>query len=126
MFVTRVRVHLAVIAGLYLLTIAFGYQLDKYELVYSQAGVATGVAYADANARFMAYDVLTLLSGIAGALLVAGAFTRWLWPLGVVVGVWFAASLLLGRLYPEVDPALLRSTPTPTPRRSSTSRTTSR
>ncbi len=100
-FVTRVRVHLAVIAGLYLLAVAFGYQLDKYELVYSQAGVATGVAYADANARFMAYDVLTVLSGIAGALLIAGAFTRWMWPLGVVVGVWFAASILLGRLYPE-------------------------
>jgi uncharacterized membrane protein (UPF0182 family) len=100
-FVTRVRVHVAVIAGLYLLTIAFGYQLDKYELVYSQAGVATGVAFADANARFMAYDVLTFLSGIAGALLIAGAFTRWLWPLGLVVGVWFAASILLGRLYPE-------------------------
>jgi uncharacterized membrane protein (UPF0182 family) len=101
-FITRVRVHLAVIAGLYLLTIAFGYQLDKYELVYSQAGVAVGVAFADANARFMAYDVLTFLSGIAGALLIAGAFTRWLWPLGLVVGVWFAASLLLGRVYPEV------------------------
>ncbi|HKF84648.1 MAG TPA: UPF0182 family protein [Candidatus Limnocylindrales bacterium] len=100
-FVTRVRVHLAVIAGLYLLSVAFGYQLDKYELVYSQAGVAVGVAYADANARFMAYDVLTFLSGIAGALLVAGAFTRWLWPLGAVVVIWFAASILLGRLYPE-------------------------
>ena len=100
-FVTRVRVHLAVIAGLYLLSVAFGYQLDKFELVYSQAGVATGVAYADANARFFAFDVLTLLSGLAGALLVAGAFTRWLWPLGAVVAIWFAASLLLGRLYPE-------------------------
>ena len=41
MFVTRVRVHLAVIAGLYLLSVAFGYQLDKYELVYSTPGVAT-------------------------------------------------------------------------------------
>ncbi len=101
-FVTRVRVHLALIGGLLLLSIAFGYQLDKYELVYSHAGVATGVAYTDANARFMAYDVLTFLSGIAGALLVAGAFTRWMWPLGLVVGVWFVASLVLGRAYPEV------------------------
>jgi uncharacterized membrane protein (UPF0182 family) len=101
-FVTRVRVHLAVIGGLYLLSIAFGYQLDKYELVYSQAGVATGVAFTDAHARFLAYDVLTFLSGIAGALLVAGAFTRWMWPLGLVVGVWFAASIVLGSVYPEV------------------------
>ena len=34
-------------------------------------------------------------------LLVAGAFTRWMWPLGLVVIVWFSASLVLGRLYPE-------------------------
>ncbi len=101
-FITRVRVHLAVIGGLYLLSIAFGYQLDKYELVYSQGAVTTGVGFTDAHARFMAYDVLTFLSGIAGALLIAGAFTRWMWPLGVVVGVWFVASLLLGRVYPEV------------------------
>ncbi len=57
--------------------------------------------YTDANARFMAYDVLTFLSGLAGALLVAGAFTRWMWPLGAIVIIWFSASLVLGRLYPE-------------------------
>jgi uncharacterized membrane protein (UPF0182 family) len=101
-FVTRVRVHLAVIGGLYLLSVALGYQLDKFELVYGQNGVATGVAYADVNARFAAYNVLTMLSGIAGALLIAGAFTRWMWPLGVVVGVWAIASLLLGTVYPQI------------------------
>ena len=100
-FITRVRVHLAVLGGLYLLSVAFGYQLDKYELVYSQAGVATGVAFADANARFLAYDVLTFLSGLAGALLIAGAFTRWMWPLGAVLIIWFSASIVLGRVYPE-------------------------
>jgi uncharacterized membrane protein (UPF0182 family) len=100
-FVTRVRVHLAVIVGLYLLSVAIGYQLDKYELVYDQSSVATGVLYTDAHARFFAYDVLTVLSGLAAALLVAGAFTRWMWPLGVIVGVWFATSIILGRVYPE-------------------------
>ncbi len=100
-FITRVRVHVAVIAGLYLLSVAFGYQLDKYELVYSTSGAAVGVGYTDAGARFMAYDVLTFLSGLAGALLVAGAFTRWMWPLGAIVIIWFSASLVLGRLYPE-------------------------
>ena len=100
-FVTRVRVHLAVLGGLYLISVAFGYQLDKYELVYSSAGVAIGVSFADANARFLAYDVLTFLSGLAGALLIAGAFTRWMWPLGAIVIIWFSASIVLGRLYPE-------------------------
>jgi uncharacterized membrane protein (UPF0182 family) len=100
-FVTRVRVHLAVIAGLYLLTIAFGYQLDKYELAHSTSGAVTGVGYTDFNARFLAYDVLTLLSGVAGALLVAAAFTSWVWPLTAILIVWFSASIVLGRLYPE-------------------------
>ena len=61
----------------------------------------TGVSFTDQNAQFFAYDVLTVLSGLAGALLVGGAFTRMLWPLGLVVGVWLLASIVVGRLYPE-------------------------
>ena len=34
---------------------------------YSTAGAAAGVGYTDANARFLAYDVLTFLSGVAGS-----------------------------------------------------------
>ncbi len=37
-FTTPVRVHLAVLGGLFLLSVAFGYQLDKLELVYSTEG----------------------------------------------------------------------------------------
>ena len=100
-FTTPVRVHLAVLAGLFLVSVAFGYQLDKYELAYSTRGIATGVSFTDQNAQFFAFDVLTVLSGLAAALLVGGAFTRMLWPLGLTVGVWLLASLLIGRAYPE-------------------------
>ncbi|MEW5991611.1 MAG: UPF0182 family protein [Chloroflexota bacterium] len=100
-FPTSVRVHLAVLAGLFLLSVAFGYQLDKYELVYSERGIATGVSYTDFHAQFFAYDLLTVLSGLAAAFLVGGAFTRWTWPLGATVAAWFLASLVVGRLYPE-------------------------
>jgi hypothetical protein len=100
-FSTPIRVHLAVLAGLFLLSVAFGYQLDKYELVYSTRGIATGVSYTDQNAQFFAFDVLTVLSGLAAALLVGGAFARVLWPLGFTIAVWFLASLIIGRLYPE-------------------------
>ena len=97
-----VRVHLAVLAALYLLSVAFGYQLDKYELVYSARGIAAGVSYTDQNAQFFAYDLLTALSAFAAAFLVGAAFTRWTWPLGVTIATWFLASLFVGRLYPEV------------------------
>ena len=100
-FSTPIRVHLAVLAGLFLLSVAFGYQLDKYELVYSTRGVGTGVSFTDQNAQFFAYDVLTVISGLAAALLVGGAFARVLWPLGFTIAVWFLASLIIGRLYPE-------------------------
>lgn len=98
---TPIRVHLGVLAGLFLLSIAFGYQLDKFELAYSGRGIVTGVSYTDQNAQFFAYDVLTVLSGLAAALLVGAAFTRLLWPLALTLGVWLLASIVIGRLYPE-------------------------
>ncbi len=98
---TPIRVHVGVLAGLFLLSIAFGYQLDKYELAYSARGFVTGVSYTDQNAQFFAYDVLTVISGLAAAFLVGGAFTRMLWPLGLTIGVWLLASLIIGRAYPE-------------------------
>lgn len=101
-FDTRVRVHLGVLAGLFLMSIALGYQLDKFDLVYSTRGVATGVSYTDNNAQLLAYDVLTGLSAIAAAFLVGGAFAKVLWPLGLTLGVWFIASIAIGRVYPEV------------------------
>jgi uncharacterized protein len=117
-FSTPARVHLSVLGGLALLAIAYGYQLDKLDLAYSQRGVGAGVAYADANAQFFAYDLLTVLSGLAAALLVGSAFTRWVWPFGATIAVWFLASILVGRAYPEaiqrlvVDPnRLAQETP---------------
>ena len=101
-FSTPVRVHLGILAGLVLMAMAVGYQLDKFELVYSTRGVATGVSFTDANAQFLAYDVLTGLSAIAAAFLVGGAFSRVLWPLGLTVAVWFIASIGIGRIYPAI------------------------
>ena len=99
---TGVRVHVAVLVGLFLLSSAGGYQLDKLELVYGSRGsVFTGVAYTDQHAQFLALDVLTIIAGLAAALLVGGAFTRWTWPLGLVLIGWFSASIVLGNLYPE-------------------------
>jgi len=98
---TPIRLHLAVLGGLYLLSVAAGYQLDKFELAYGTQGFAVGVAYTDQAARFVALDVLTAVAALAGALLVGGAFTRLMWPLGLAVGVWMLASVVLGGLYPQ-------------------------
>jgi uncharacterized membrane protein (UPF0182 family) len=96
----RVRLHVGVLAALVLLAIAWGYTLDKLELVYSSRGVGTGVSYTDANAQFFAFDALTVLAGVAAVVVVAGVFTRRLLPMAAAIGVWFAASIVLGGLYP--------------------------
>ena len=57
------------------------------------------------NAQFFAYDVLTVLSGLAAALLVGGAFTRLLWPLGLASGVWFVGVDRRRPALPGGDPA---------------------
>jgi uncharacterized protein len=101
---TAVRMHLAVLGGLFLLSVAFGYQLDKYELVYSDRMPAgtVGVSYTDAHAQFLAYDLLTALSAFTAAFLIGAAFTRWIRPLGFTIAAWLLASFLLGSIYPEL------------------------
>ena len=103
---TRIRVHLALLVGLVLIVIAIGYQLDKLELVYSNRGFATGVSYTDQNAQFIAFDALTIITALVGAFLVGAAFTRWVWPLGLAVVAWLAASFLLGSVYPSLVQSL--------------------
>jgi hypothetical protein len=101
-FATPIRVHLGVLGGLYLLSVAAGYQLDKLDLVYASHDTFTGVSYADENARFFALNVLTAIAALAAALLVGGAFSGWTWLFAGALTVWFGALLLLGGVYPEV------------------------
>ncbi len=108
----RVRLHLAILGALFLLSVAVGYQLDKFDLTYSTRGVATGVSYTDQNAQFLAFDVLTVISGLAVVFLIVGALLSRLWPLGVTLAVWFLASIVVGTVYPE---AIQRFTVVPNP-----------
>jgi uncharacterized membrane protein (UPF0182 family) len=95
------RLHLALLIGGVLLATAYGYQLDKLELVYSSTGVATGVSYADQAARLPGLDILTGIAALAAAFLVGAALTRSTWPLTLTVLVWFGASGIFGGIYPE-------------------------
>ena len=98
---TLPRLHLALLVGGILLATAYGYQLDKLELVYSSTGVATGVSYADNAARLPGLDILTVIAALAAAFLVGAALTRTVWPLTLTALVWFGASGALGSVYPE-------------------------
>jgi uncharacterized membrane protein (UPF0182 family) len=101
------RVHVSVLAGLWLVAAAAGYQLDRLELSYSTQGVATGVSYADQSARFLAYDVLTVVAVLVAIVVVVTAFQRRWWPVIGAIGTWLVLWVALAGIYPAVIEAVV-------------------
>jgi uncharacterized membrane protein (UPF0182 family) len=100
---TPARIHLGILAMLYLWSIAIGYQLDRFELVYStQSTLFTGVSYADANAKFLAFNAMTVVAGFAGAFILGFAYTRWRVPLLLTFMFWISAYVVLDVAYPQL------------------------
>lgn len=54
--------HLLALGSSLLLFVAFGYWLSRYELLYSNRGVAYGASYTDVNFQLPAYTVLSLIA----------------------------------------------------------------
>lgn len=73
--------YLLLLLGLALLLSSWGFQLDKYGLMYSPEGVVKGAGYTDHHIRVPAYDLMTwvdILLGIAClATAVIGPWRRW-------------------------------------------------
>jgi uncharacterized protein len=65
--------HLSVLLGLIIALKAWGYWLDKYELVFSPRGVVAGASYTDVKARLPALEVLFWVALICAVLFFWGA-----------------------------------------------------
>lgn len=98
----RVRAHLALLAALYALVLAWGQWLARYDLLYaSRAGaVFYGPGYTDVNARLPVYTLTAALWIVVAVLFLFSArWGRWWLPIGaalVVVGL----RLVAGEAYP--------------------------
>lgn len=100
---TAARVHLGLIAALYLWSAAVGYQLDRYELVYSNtSGIFQGVSFADANAKMLSINVMTVLTAFVGCFVLGFSITRWRTPLVLTLVFWAGAFLVLDVGYPQL------------------------
>ncbi len=94
------RAHLLVLGALLLLTKAFGFRLDTYQLLYSPRGVVFGAGYSDINANLPALKFLTILAIFAALLCLAQITQRgWRLVLGGL-GLLVAASVIGLGLYP--------------------------
>lgn len=97
------RIHLSLLAALWLWSAAIGYQLDRYELVYSNSsGIFQGVGYTDANARMVAINVMTALTAFVGCFVVGFSITRWRTPLALTITFWALAFVILEVGYPQI------------------------
>ena len=57
-----VRIHLSILGAGLLLTLAFRYWLDIYNLLNSQSGIIAGASYTDINARLPGLQVLVVIT----------------------------------------------------------------
>src|SRR2546428_1080502 len=96
------RAHLSIIGGLFLVLLAGGYVLDQFELLFRQEAVLAGAGYTSIHARLPALTILSVIVGIAALACFANAFARTIWVLAGAIVLWFAASLVVGNLYPAL------------------------
>lgn len=95
------RVHLSVLAGLFLVLRGVDYWLGRFALSTKDSRLITGLTYTDANAVLTARGVLAGIAVIVAALFIVAAFVeRWrLIPLyGVALLV--VSAIVVGGIYP--------------------------
>ncbi|MBI2846374.1 MAG: UPF0182 family protein [Chloroflexi bacterium] len=95
-----IRVHIFLLGAAALLLISWSYWFDIYELVFSSRGAVFGATFTDVNAQLTAYRILIVIASFCALLLIASVFTGGirlpLWG----VGIWVAASIVVGNIYP--------------------------
>lgn len=98
----KVRRHLAVLVGLFACTIAAGFYLDGFGLLYANNGAFYGAGYADVNSRLLTYRFLTFLTPLAGIMLAVGVW-KGAWRMALLPPIVVVAIYVIGiRVYPGV------------------------
>ena len=105
-FAPHVKAHLSVLLAAIVASKAFDYWLDIWELNFSPRGQVTGASYTDIHAQLPAYWILIVIAISSALLLLANIrFKGWRLPV-IALGIWIAASILVGAVYPAVVQAL--------------------
>ncbi|WP_165403844.1 UPF0182 family membrane protein [Egicoccus halophilus] len=105
-----VKAHLAVLVAAALAVFAWGYWLDRYQLLYSDRGTVTGASYTDVNAELPALYLLLGVSAIAIVLVLLAIRQRGFLLPGAALALLIVASIILQGAYPaaiqrlRVDP----------------------
>lgn len=96
------RVHLSILAAIYLATFAIGYRLDQYKLLASDHSILYGADYTDINAKLPGYWILLVVATLSALILLLNIRFRTITLLGGAIALWILAAILVGGVYPGV------------------------
>ena len=94
--------HLSVLLGLIVALKAWGYWLDKYQLLFSSRGVVAGASYTDVKAQLPALEVLFWVALICAAMFFWGARRGGLFLPLISIVLLAGVSLIMGGIVPAV------------------------
>jgi hypothetical protein len=94
--------HLCVLLGLIVALKAWGYWMDKYQLLFSPRGVVAGASYTDVKAQLPALEVLFWVALICAAMFFWGARRGGLLVPLISIVLLAGVSLIMGGIIPAV------------------------
>ncbi len=98
-----VKAHISLLLTGILGLIAWQYQLQSYELVYSTRGAVLGGGYTDVHAQLPIFRILTLVTLVIAGLVVANIFLSVaMRAVAYVLGLWILVALVLGNFLPNM------------------------
>ncbi|MCB9658495.1 MAG: UPF0182 family protein [Polyangiales bacterium] len=98
----RVRVHGSALLASFLVLLAVGAWLDRFELLFSDQGPVAGASYADVHAKLPALLLLSGVAVVAAVLVLVSATRQRLVLVGVALGLVIGTDLLAVRVYPAL------------------------
>jgi uncharacterized protein len=94
--------HLSVLLGLIVALKAWGYWLDKYQLLFSPRGVVAGASYTDVKAQLPALEFLFWVALICAAMFFVGARRGGLLIPLISIVLLVGVSLIMGGIVPAI------------------------
>ena len=67
----KVLIHISTLLAFLFVLIAFGFYLNRYDILFSQQGVVSGAGYTDVHVRLPIFNILTILSFLTAVALLA-------------------------------------------------------
>jgi uncharacterized membrane protein (UPF0182 family) len=97
-----VEVHMTVLGAIFLVLLAIGYWLDRYDLLYSSRAIAYGAGYTDVNAKLPALTIMLVIAIAMAVLLVINLRVRTWKLLAGALGLWLLALVVVDSIYPAI------------------------